>query len=162
MIGEILRRTPPWVWVLLIGLIYLGLVQSRTRTVSKTRLLMLPTFMLALSLYGVYSAFGTWPIAYAAWAVGVLLSVVSNQLIRRPSGVSYSGKSRQFTVPGSWLPFLLIMAIFGVKYVAAVEQALHPSLQDTVEFVLSLSLGYGLISGVFLARSVRILESSTG
>jgi hypothetical protein len=162
MIIDILRRTPPWVWVLLIGLIYLGFVQSRTRTVSRRRLFLLPASMLALSLYGVYSAFGTWPISYAAWAVGVLLSVVSNQLIRGPRGGSYSGETRQFTVPGSWLPFLLIMAIFIVKYVAAVEQALHPSLRDTVEFVLILSLGYGIMSGVFLARSVRILQLSTG
>jgi hypothetical protein len=50
MLAEIVKGTPPWVWVLLAGLIALGAVQLRDREMSRARLLALPLAMVLLSL----------------------------------------------------------------------------------------------------------------
>ena len=62
MLIEILQRTPPWVFVLFFALLALGYFQSRSRTVSRRRVSILPVAMIVLSLYGVFSAFGIAPV----------------------------------------------------------------------------------------------------
>ncbi len=54
---QILTHTPLWVFALFFGLVYLGYLQSRTRQVSRGRLIVLPLAMLAWSLYSVWSTF---------------------------------------------------------------------------------------------------------
>ena len=44
---QILTHTPLWVFGLFFGLVYLGYLQSRTRQVSRGRLIVLPLAMLA-------------------------------------------------------------------------------------------------------------------
>ena len=58
MIAQTMQHTPGWVWVLLLALICLGYLQSRTRIVPKARLLALPAAMLGLSLYSLIATFG--------------------------------------------------------------------------------------------------------
>ena len=52
----ILRQTPGWVWLLLAGLIALGISQWRTRQASLTRVTVLPIAMVAFSLLGLVTA----------------------------------------------------------------------------------------------------------
>jgi hypothetical protein len=59
---------------LLIGLLALGIMRSRTREMSVARVTALPAAMIALSLYGVYGAFGAQALAFGAWAGGFLLA----------------------------------------------------------------------------------------
>jgi len=73
-----------------------------------------------------------------------------------PLGVSYSTKELSFSVPGSWLPFYLMMAIFALKYTVGVILARQlPSLHEK-SFIASVSLFYGLIGGIFLFRALLI------
>ena len=65
---QILTHTPLWVFGLFFGLVYLGYLQSRTRQVSRGRLIVLPLAMLAWSLYSVWSTFAAHLTALAAGA----------------------------------------------------------------------------------------------
>ena len=47
---EILKHTPIWVFFILIALLYLGYIQSKTRTVTIRRAIVIPIAMTALSL----------------------------------------------------------------------------------------------------------------
>ncbi|MEK7737724.1 MAG: hypothetical protein AAB319_08215, partial [Pseudomonadota bacterium] len=47
---QVLSRTPTWVWVLFVTLLVLGILQSKTRTMSGVRLFALPFAMLALMM----------------------------------------------------------------------------------------------------------------
>ncbi len=58
MIGAILRQTPVWVWPLLAGLCWLGLSQTRDRTASLRRVLLVPLAMMGFSIWGMWTAFG--------------------------------------------------------------------------------------------------------
>lgn len=158
MIIQILKHTPPWVLVLFFVLLYLGYLQSKTRSVPKWRLAALPLVFLFLALSGVISASGASPTGVAAWAVAVVAALLLNQVLRYPRGVVYQPDTKLFIVPGSWVSLVLMMAIFFTKYAAAVAGALirNPSFRQTAIFNAVPALIYGFLSGMFLARTLCI------
>ncbi|HEY8069670.1 MAG TPA: DUF6622 family protein [Burkholderiales bacterium] len=156
---QILQRTPPWVGLLFLVLIGLGVMQSRTRSLPRTRVFVFPAVMLGLSLFGVWSSFGAAPISLTAWGGGILLAILLNRILGLPAGVAYSPASRRFTVPGSWLPLALMMAIFFTRYAITVTIAISPLLREAAMFAGAVSLVYGLASGTFFARALHIVRT---
>lgn len=77
MLIEILKRTPPWVFVLFFVLLAYGFSQSRNRVVGRGMVPILPAAMIALSFYGVFSAFAGAAIGLVAWALGLAISVAA-------------------------------------------------------------------------------------
>jgi len=157
---EILRQTPTWVFFLFFALLYLGYLLAKTREVSKLRLAVLPVAMIGLSLYGVWSAFSASPRGFAAWAGGLGLALLLNGALRQPRGVSYCAASGRFTVPGSWVPLALLMAIFFTKYFVSAALATKALSPDIPAFVGIASFAFGLLSGTFLARALHTGKSA--
>lgn len=158
MLIEILKRTPPWVFVLFFALLALGYFQSKGRTVSRSKVSIVPVAMIVLSLYGVFSAFGAAPIGLAFWVLGVAIAIGVGVKLATPQGVTFAAETQSFFVPGSWLPLVLMMAIFFIKYCVGVILARQLPVASETEFVGLVSLSYGLLSGVFLARAIVILH----
>lgn len=161
MLIEILKRTPPWVFVLFFALLALGYFQSKSRTVSRAKVSMLPVAMIVLSFYGVFSAFGVAPIGLAFWVLGVVIAVGVGVTLAAPRGVTFSAETQSYCVPGSWLPLVFMMTIFFIKYVVGVILARQLPVVSETAFVGSVSLCYGLLSGIFLARAIVIWRSAT-
>ncbi len=159
MLIEILRRTPSWVFVLFFVLLAVGHFQSKDRAVSRNKVSILPLAMIALSFYGVLSAFGIAPVGLFSWVVGVVVAVWIGVRLSTPRGVSFSIETRLFAVPGSWLPLALMMAIFVIKYAVGVILARQLSIANESVFIGSISLCYGFLSGLFLARALVIWRS---
>jgi hypothetical protein len=157
MIIEILSHTPRWVFGLFFGLVYLGFVQSKIREVSITRLILLPLAMFMLSLYGVFTAFNSNPLGLACWLIAVCVGVATAMRLSDAKRVIYSSAAQTFTVPGSWLPLSLMMAIFFTKYAVGFSLAQHPELMVQVIFVGIASAAYGIFSGIFLGRMLKIM-----
>ena len=160
MLIEILRRTPSWVFVLFFLLIALGFFQSKDRLVSRSKVTMLPAAMLLLSFYGVLSAFGITPLAFAAWLAGVAVALWFGLKTANLCGASFTKETELFAVPGSWLPLSLMMAIFFTKYAVGVILARKLPIAGDLTFIGSVSLIYGLLSGVFFARAIAILRTA--
>ena len=156
MFIDIVQHTPVWVWGLLAMLIALGLAQARDREMSLTRATVLPLVMIALSLSGVFSAFGHFPAALGSWAAGVGAALVFGRHVTVAHGATWSSRTGNLSVPGSWLPLALTVGLFSLKYVAGVSLALHPWLATDTAFASLISLGYGLFSGLFLARGLSL------
>jgi hypothetical protein len=153
MILTIVQHTPLWVWSLLAGLIALGLVQTRDRSMTLSRILAVPAVMLALSLAGVASGFGGRPAALGAWAAGLGLALLVGRRTVRAQGARWSAAERRVQVPGSWLPLALIVGLFAIKYLAGFSLAMEPRLATDTAFVGGCCLTYGAFSGLFLARA---------
>lgn len=156
MFTAIVQHTPVWVWGLLAALIALGLSQTRDREMSLTQVTILPLAMLALSLSGVLSAFGHFPVALGGWAAGVGAALAFGRQFIAVRGASRSPQTGTLRVPGSWLPLVLIVGLFGFKYFAGVSLALHPRLAADPGFASLISLAYGGFSGLFLARGLSL------
>jgi hypothetical protein len=158
MIIEILSHTPRWIFALFFGLIYLGFQQSKARSVTVKRLVILPLAMLGLSFSGVWTTFGAGTLALACWTGAIVAGVALAIFLGGARHVSYSSETHTFKLPGSWLPLFLMMAIFFTKYAVGISLAQNPGLLEIPEFVGVASAIYGFWSGIFFGRMVNILN----
>jgi hypothetical protein len=157
---QILAHTPPWVFGLFVLLVVLGAHQARARRISRVRLALLPLAMVTLALLGVWSSFAAHAIALAAWGLVLLAVVAASLWLPPPRGAAYSPEAKLFSVPGSWIPLALMMGIFFTKYAIAVVRAVDPSLLAGTGAVAATCALYGVYSGLFLARAVRIARTA--
>jgi hypothetical protein len=158
LIGPILSNTPAWVFALFVLLLVFGLMQTRTREVGQVPALLLPVGMVALSLAGVQSSFGLAPWPIASWAAALAMACALGHALFRDPRVRYDAAAKRYFVPGSWVPLVVIMAIFFAKYVYAVMKAMNASIIATTAFVVGLSAVYGVLSGYFAARALNLIR----
>jgi hypothetical protein len=159
VIGQVIAHTPVWVWGLLVFIAAMGLRQMADHVVTVRRLVIVPLIWCTLSLWSATSAFGVGPGVLLAWALGASLAVAGNQWLLWPRGVQALGDGR-YAIPGSIWPLITMGSVFIVRYVTAVTLVLHPALRHDAVFSLAIPLAYGLLSGIFLARAVRILRNT--
>jgi len=160
MLIEIIKRTPSWVFVIFVVLLIMGYKQSKDRTINRGQVLILPVAMIGLSFYDVMSAFGVGhPIGLVSWLAGIFIAGLLSIRFPSPAGVSYSAMDRSYTVPGSWFPLFLMMAIFFIKYVVGVILARKLPVANEQIFIAAVGFSYGLISGIFFARTFVICRS---
>lgn len=162
MILAIVQHTPLRIGFILAGLVALGLSQTRTRELSLTRVTVLPFVLLALSLAGAVSAFGAMPLALGAWMTGLAAALALPRRLVTTRGASWSAAAARLHVPGSWLPLVMIIGTFTIKYVAGAGLAVHPALAGDASFAGLCSLGFGAFSGLFLARSLALRSLAVG
>lgn len=156
MLTQILLHTPTWVFGLFALLLALGVSQLSTRRASLARVSIVPLAMLGLSFSGVRSGFAAQPEVLIGWLAA--LGAGAAWLLSRPlpASTTYDPAARQFTLPGSALPLVLMMSIFCTKYAVGVAMAVSPSLAHHSGAAWAISLVYGALSGLFLGRAARL------
>lgn len=159
MMIQILQRTPVWVFGVFAALVVFGLLQTRTRHITRARVTILPAVLIGLSGLSLWTTFGGSLLALAAWAAGIGAAIALNQRVRWPRRVAYLPEQRTFLVEGSWLPLAAMMAIFFTRYATNVALATNPALGTLAEMQIATGFAYGLMSGAFLARALRILAA---
>ena len=135
-----LQHIPLWVFGLFIGLVALGLLQTRTRQVHKKQLLGAKVSLTVVTLISVLQLW--WSLSQSA----------------APAGASFNTATRRFTLPGSWWPLALFMAIFTCKFVVGMLSAVAPELIRSLPAAIGISALYGLLSGIVIARVWRLLK----
>ena len=158
---QTLQHIPVWVFALLIGLIALGLVQTRTRHIRKQRLLGINIALTVFTLVGVVQQWRLTPwlaLSLLSWATMGLLVAWALGQGAAPEGASFEPETRRFTVPGSWLPLTLFMTIFACKFAVGMTTAMAPDLLDSLSAAIGVSALYGLLSGVLNAKAWRLLK----
>ena len=153
---QIVQHTPAWVWGLFVALVAFGLSQARARAVSLARMTILPLVLLALSFAGVVSTFAHATIAILAWGVGATAAIALGRRFLVVRGASWSPETGKLHVPGSWLPLVLIVALFLIKYGVGVTLAMHPAMAADTPFGACCGLAYGSFSGLFAARALGL------
>jgi len=153
---QILRGTPFWVYPLFLGLVVLGYLQSKPREVAPAMVAILPVALGVFSLSKVLAIFGLEPLGLAAWCAGTAAALLLNRALKQPAGARWSEANGTFHVPGSWVPLVLMMAVFFVRYALAVSLAMRPEIVHSADFTAAAGFGSGLLSGVFLARAVWV------
>lgn len=158
---QTLQHIPVWVFALLLGLIALGLLQTRTRHVGQRRLLGINIALTVFTLVGVVQQWRHTPwlvLGLLSWAGTCALVAWGLGQGAAPAGASYNAETRRFTVPGSWLPLALFMAIFACKFVVGMLSATAPEALHSVQAAMGISALYGLFSGLLNARALRLLK----
>jgi hypothetical protein len=161
---QTLQHIPIWVFFLLLGLIALGLQQTRTRHIPKPRLLGINIALTIFTLVGVVQQWQPTPwlaVGLLSWAASCALVAWGLGQGAAPTGASYDAETRRFTVPGSWLPLALFMAIFVCKFVVGMLTATAPEHIHNLNAAIGISALYGLFSGVLNARAWRLIKLKT-
>ncbi|QJD92593.1 hypothetical protein HH213_22380 [Duganella dendranthematis] len=154
MIQQIVSHTPVYVWALLAFLIYRGWLASQDRETSLRKVALIPLVMVGLS---VTSINGHGPLGDGVWALWALGAVASAAAIWQlsPREIVVNRAAGTIVQRGSWMPLVLMIAIFATKYAVAVMSAMHPELPHSVPFAASVALLYGVFNGLFLGRLAR-------
>ena len=158
MFIAIVQHAPRWVWFLLVGLLALGVSLSFPRRITLRRAVLVPIALLTLSLYSVVSVFAQAPLALAAWASGIAAALALTSALDLWRGIRWSAADARLAVPGSWLPMLLIVGLFSVKFGVGVRLAMGPGLALDPGFAATLGMLYGTFSGLFLGRGVAMWQ----
>lgn len=157
MLQQIFSHTPLYVWAILGFLVYRGVLASRAREVSLRKLCIIPLVMLALSLSGVHGSFGLAGIASFAWAIGALAGAALAWSLTKTVTIVAIPTRASVQRPGSWVPLMLMMSIFCMKYAVAVTLAIAPAYAHATGFIVPVCLAYGCFSGIFLGGLLRTL-----
>jgi hypothetical protein len=158
VLAEIVKHTPPWVWLLLAALVVLGSLQLREHEQSRPRVMALPLAMGGFSLFGALSAFGLQAPVFAAWALGLGVTLFFGP--RWPRSVRHVAARDRFVLAGSVLPLVAMLSVFAVRYAINVALVLHRDWAGGPGFAIGASLVYGALSGLFALRARHILASA--
>jgi len=157
MLKEIISHTPLYVWAILAFLVYRGLQASKAREVAIGTVVIIPLVMLALSLFGIQSAFGLAGLPPLLWLGGALAGAALAWHLSYPDALNAHPERGVVAMPGSWVPMVLMMSLFFMKYAVAVAMAIAPALRHEPVFVTVVCALYGIFSGVFNGRLLRCL-----
>lgn len=160
MLQQILINTPIWVWALLAFLIYRGVLMSRDRQVTLRATFILPLLMLGLSLQGLIQHFGIRFESVGLWLLAAVCVSVLN--------TTYFGKNtarvvseRLIHLQGSWIPLILMMLIFFLKYCENIAVVAQPELHSNIAFISVCSISFGIMNGLFFGKLLRVLSLLT-
>lgn len=158
LIVQILQHTPPSVWAILAGLLLLGLLQTRRRRVGTAQVAALPLTMLALGLWSMAGGFWQAPALALLWLAA--LATGSGLALRRPPtpGSRWLHLARRFELPGSWMPLLLILTIFSLRYALGLATAFNPGLRGWMPLQTALALVFGVLAGLSVGRAIALLR----
>jgi hypothetical protein len=158
MLGQIIAKTPLWVWALLAFLIYRGVSASVDREVRLGSIFAIPLVMLALSIQGIASSFGASPIAALSWLACVVAAAMLTWRFSGGAGITAYPPRRMILQHGSWMLLILMMGIFITKYAVAVTLAIHPGYRQDGAFVAAVCALYGGFNGIFIGKLLRVIS----
>ena len=156
LLVQVFAHTPPWLYILFLALVAIGVFQIAARRVGFKRALLVPLAMVGLSISGVASGFFALPVALLAWGLAAAAAAVLLLAKAPPVGTEYEAATGRFAIPGSTLPLVLIMGIFFTKYTVGVTLLHAPQLAHQMSFALPVSALYGIFSGVFAGRATSL------
>lgn len=157
-VAGILQHTPFWVWIILAAITLIGLKQTREHLVTRRRVLLIALGLGVYSLVGATQAFGARPDVVLAWICGATVTVALSQWTRRPGDLRPQDDGR-FVLRGSIVPLLTMWTMFALRYLVTVTLLSQHEWAQLAGFSLSVSLTYGALSGVFLARALHVLAA---
>jgi len=155
MLQQIISHTPLYVWALLAFLMYRGYLASKDREATLRNLAIIPGVMLVLSIQGILGKFGGSDVALVAWAAGAIASTALTWTLVDASRITADRSKGTLHQRGSWIPLMLMLSIFVVKYAVAIVSAMHPELNDSGTFMFAVCILFGLFNGIFFGRLLR-------
>lgn len=147
----ILAHTPVWVWAILLLIVSLGLRGTRDRIVTTPRLVLLPLVILGLAVVNLSTA-----AADAAGMTGALIGLVAG-IAAGASVESRAGAERVqqgvLRLKGEWMGFLVVLAIFAVRYTNTVISTVDPALAADASYHFVAALLSAFFAAVTLTRT---------
>ena len=149
---QIVVNTPPWVWVLLAFLLFLGIRALQPSTAPLWRIAILPTVFCVWGVSGLFSLHKPTPERVVPWLVAIAVGIGIGMAISRLQPVRADKTRRLVRVPGGPLTLVLILGIFATKYVFGVLHGMSPALFAEPRYWLTEIALSGTLTGMFVGR----------
>ena len=150
---ELIAGTPAWVWALLGYLSITGILALKPRTVSFSRLLILPGILIAWSLISLASKH---PVAWVVWLFAVAAGTYIWHFFLHYRSLSVDKQTMRVHLPGSAIPLTVMLTFFLTKYVLGVIYAVHPQLIHNLLIMCIDACVSGLAVGIFMGQVTQI------
>jgi len=152
---ELLEETPFWVYVVFVILLLLGLRATRSKTVPFKQVFFLPALFVFWAIYTIEFLFKGHYCFLPLWLVALYLGSVLGYLQVRHWEIHVNRERGTITLPGSWIPLLLSLCIFSLRYFFSFAYSSHPdAMQNPLLYLTDLGSS-GIITGILLGRFWR-------
>ena len=153
--SDILRGAPLWVYAVFLILTYYGAIACFKHRMSKRSLMFMPAIFVVVSLtslnlsQGIASALAVYALGlFAGWAVA--LRFYSYNEVKR--------EGESLVLDGTIKVLVVYWGYFTWHYYDGYQLAMYPELVNEFSRVIFSILGAGLINGLILGRSLRLLR----
>lgn len=162
--NDILINTPLYIYWMFFSLLIIGLMQRKTRNVTKNRALLIPLILASFSLYGLVVDFGINELSMYSFLSGFTLSsmmiIYLNKRISIFDKILYNDKKKFFIIEGSPIPLFLFMLVFFIKYMLGYFKITKPELFENMNFIILFCYFYGMFLAIFFMRFYILWKKS--
>jgi len=155
MLTAILTGAPIWVWPLLVLLLTLGFIASKSRSRPYIPIYFFWLFG-GLSLNAVNSLAPA-PMIWGAFGLAYLLGAAFG--CRFQDRIIIAKSKTRITLKGEWLSMIVLMTIFWMNFVGGVVQAISPDAYASNGFHALFAIIAGLASGTFIGRAIAVYRT---
>jgi hypothetical protein len=154
----IVVNTPLWVWPLFLYVLYVGWSRTQDRVVAPSRLLVMPAVIGGLAIYNLVSLDPS-PAMLLGFVCGLAAGALAGHAVGRRR-VAEPLDDGMFRTKGDWMPLLLVIGIFAIRYARGVVMAIDPALARDPGFMLAGVTLSGLFAAIMIARAISTLPRS--
>ena len=154
---EIISHAPIYVWVILSLLIWKGWKARHTYTVSWKDLIIIPVAMLIWTTYSIIKNYDLFSIVPWFVSVSVSVGIGLGQRMIHKSSLRFDKKKKIIEFSGSWIPMILFLSIFSLRFFLGATYGIHPELRGSLKLLIVENFAT-VISSIFLGRLIGTLK----
>ncbi|TXR64456.1 hypothetical protein DM800_14680 [Bacillus sp. AY18-3] len=148
MIKEVLIRTPLWVWILLFILIKRGIAISQERPINLSKMFLVPVIFMMWGLEKIISKFPHLGYCLISYIIFIFSGILIGYLLYKKYQIYFKQGTIIFRKK-CYLPLIIILINFFVKYLLNVTLEVSSSFYDDIAFNVMYSAISGLSVGLF-------------
>jgi hypothetical protein len=152
---DILRGTPLWVYAVFFILSYYGVIACFRSHVSKRSLQISPVIFVALSLASLNPSQEA-AIQFSSYVPGLLVGWLLALRFFSYRNIKCEGEC--LVLPGTIRVLIVYWVFFAWRYYGGYQAAMYPELANEMSTVAGSALGAGLINGLIVGRSLKLLR----
>lgn len=148
MIKEIFIGTPLWVWILLFFLIKRGIAISQERPINLSKMFLVPMIFMIWGFDKMITKFSHLGYCLISYTIFILLGILIGYLLYQKYQTFFEKETVIFRKK-CYLPLIIILINFFVKYFLNVTLGISLSFYDNISFNIIYSAINGLSVGLF-------------
>lgn len=143
---QIIKETPFWVWLILAEIVYVGIINLRTRIIYLPKLFIIPFILLMVQYQVLFSQ------NILEFCLSIIGGTITSFLIHARKKIKVIKNIRSVEVPGSSGTLIILLSFFIIQYYFGYLKAV--SSQLFFKYALTSHIISGLFSGYFIGRAL--------
>ena len=141
-------------YLIFLLLLFAGLKSIQRRTVTLTRLFIIPSLLVFWSFYGIYDRWQGVLTDVYYWIISLVCGSFIGWWMIYKWKIHIDRERKTLTLPGTWTTLCMAMIIFSIRYFFGYYYETHPFIPHSI-FLTDIILS-GIITGMFIGRSFNL------